>query len=68
VNKLVQFSFFTLKRSESKTIFNNTKKDHHNKRSLHRSKFPKRSEFQIKSAVRKEFGKKSLRKEGPNST
>jgi hypothetical protein len=49
-----------LKRSGGGTIYNNNKKDHHNMRSLHMSRFQSRSEFQTRSITREGIIKKLL--------
>jgi hypothetical protein len=38
MSRLTLFPFLTLKRRRSSTIYNNIKKDHHNKRNLHGSR------------------------------
>jgi hypothetical protein len=50
----------TLKRNGSEFFCNNNKKDHHNKRSLYKSRLQRRFEFQTRSIARKGIKKKWL--------
>jgi hypothetical protein len=60
--KKFQFGDYVLWFPKNEAIYNNNKKDHHNKRSLHKSKLQRRFEFQTKNSTRKRTQQKMTSK------